>query len=479
MVLASYLAKLFNQSEVVGNTFNHPRSLHYFRVLVFYGDVNSVGGSGKLFQPLEMSRYSLLTCYGRRRDTTNFEDYVAPFQTSLWLSLIPFLFLIVIALKLILAPLAYGDSIWLIIISFLLEHSLPISSSLERKSQFRLIFLLFLIMGIILSNGYKGIVTTSVIMPFNVRGIESLDKIINGKFTIYYEPEHEGKGYHDNCCKNISGLTPFWKNEILVYMATGYPFSLLYSSLGMFNLSRRVEFLDKLESVGGRIRDMNVTSIFGINGTAAADMRKMRFAQLMEPPPCPKLPQNNSVDGAMLSLLECNKTTYILPKIEMDELLLTAQLNPQLYKGLLYKIPDKELENLFPNAMVGLQVDCEHFLTNLFSISASVFAESGVLQNLQSQHKWNRTQMLITQARANTSLEKVLTLYPQKLTMDSKVATTFILYTICASITFVVISIEICITLVQKYLHERREKRRKPHAAIAHFFQSLISTFEG
>jgi hypothetical protein len=76
------------------------------------------------------------------------------------------------------------DSSWLLICSFLLEHSLNVSSRLGRSQSFNSFFICFLFIGIVISNGYKGIVTTGITEPLLPRQIVLFDDVLANNYSL-------------------------------------------------------------------------------------------------------------------------------------------------------------------------------------------------------------------------------------------------------------------------------------------------------
>lgn len=108
--------------------------------------------------------YNFITCF--RQPALTFQPYLDPFQTELW---------IVIGLTLIV--LGVGFTIYgalaklpnfgwiLLLISNMVEHSFEISNLIWNDTGFRIVFVIWSLMTVVITNGYKGLAITGVVAP--------------------------------------------------------------------------------------------------------------------------------------------------------------------------------------------------------------------------------------------------------------------------------------------------------------------------
>ena len=96
---------------------------------------------------------------------------------------------------------AKGDSL-LIVVAYILEQGINFPPKMRELSVFGLLICPLALMCIILTNGYKGIVTTEVLAPTFKTQLETLEEVLevqspNGDtLGILYELEEDGAGAH-------------------------------------------------------------------------------------------------------------------------------------------------------------------------------------------------------------------------------------------------------------------------------------------
>lgn len=165
---------------------------------------------------------------------------MTPFQPELWIGiLVTFLCLVII-----LQILIYYEKIqtqfpcWLYILAGLLEDGVSIPSQIEKKSAFRLIFGCWIIVGVLLSNCYNGLMITGLNSPLETNNWDLFqDWLCNLKDTNYT------------------------KDSIFGYQnSTSSPDSLNYHEL--------VSYFERLDSVFQEEENISV-NLFSLKGCAA------------------------------------------------------------------------------------------------------------------------------------------------------------------------------------------------------------------
>ena len=91
----------------------------------------------------------------------------------------------------------------------LLEHSFKIKRQITEGSAFPFLIGAFVLAGIVLSNGYKGIVTTSVVKPFERARIRSLETVLelNYRLLMNATGRKSTADLRRYCCGTKEGLT--------------------------------------------------------------------------------------------------------------------------------------------------------------------------------------------------------------------------------------------------------------------------------
>jgi len=422
--LAEILTRSFNQSQIFNETTKLNPNGTEFLVFVKYNALNKVyvGDSTQVFQAVRQIGQSVITCSGLTRDV-GFSDYVQPFQYNLWATCIGFFGISVTVTTYLLRGQGRLESIWLIVISYLLEHSLVISSQVEANAKFRYVFISFLLATIVLSNGYKGVVVTSLVRPYGMTGIDSLDYAVGSGFTLYYQLSgmHYDTDTHAVCCLNSVGeLSPGCKDKVVVQSLVNSTYSFIYMGWGMFDTRRRVQLLKALKTAEGRIWDIKENAF---NFTSSAEVRLVRLLKGLVPPPCSS--------NVMSKILECNNSLYILPNYEAEDQLFQARLDPDNSKGL-YDLNDKSF--VLPNNILGFNIYFVQFLTNFFRPLARDFVEFGLYGQILSQDSYNRKLGIVTRARQTPGWSHQIIGGYKSLNLDTRIGTSFLAYLICGGL---------------------------------------------
>ena len=127
------------------------------------------------------------TCSGLKSYVTLL-DYFQPFQIELWISLTIQIVMTSILFGIIFYFKGIRDVVWFYQCSFLTEHSFYITSTLEKLRIFNFFSLPFLLMCVILSNAYKGLLINLLGLPlaerFGIAGQRGAPK------SVYFKPSN-------------------------------------------------------------------------------------------------------------------------------------------------------------------------------------------------------------------------------------------------------------------------------------------------
>jgi len=137
-----------------------------------------------LFTSIHLKEYNFITCDGRKQKTTSFEIYIKSMDKTVWFSLLIMLGVV--------ASLGFGfvhklnlpDSPWMIVVGLILEVSPHVTRGLQRRRQYSMILVPLLITSMILTNGYRGILTADLTAVPPWMGLENFDDILKSGFTI-------------------------------------------------------------------------------------------------------------------------------------------------------------------------------------------------------------------------------------------------------------------------------------------------------
>lgn len=132
------------------------------------------------------SSYRFLTCDGllqRESSGPKFVNLVSAYRMEAWLVLLSFAFISAIVLKLIF-NFGYIEGI-LLPYAFLLEQGVSMPPSSGKLFSAICTLTPWLLMGIVLSNGYKGNNVTDLIAPLAGRLISTFQDLLNYNYTVY------------------------------------------------------------------------------------------------------------------------------------------------------------------------------------------------------------------------------------------------------------------------------------------------------
>jgi len=437
MVLGRFLGGQFNRSLLVGDSYNKSFPDPKFFLEVRHSPANKMHAddSSSLFQGIKAETLSIVTCDGLSKEglAAGFHDYIQPFQGSLWLTFALFFTTLVFILANLFRYQEQVESAWLIIFSFLLEQCLTISRKLEASRQFRIIFAGFLLMCVVLTNGYKGVVTTSLVKPFDFVGFQAIDEFLKDTFKLYYITYDKSERYRSRCCNESKlGFTPRCKRDMITIVLTDR-FFFLYGALGFFDIRRFDKFYEELVAAGGEIKSVRPEMFLGVNASAT-DHKLLDLVKLLEPPPCDTHLGKDQYDNMYKQLLTCHKTLFTTSTDEINELMLKAELDPITYKRL-YKLPDTKLQETIPSLLIGYRLHMVTYLKDIFRSPSRAFLESGVASFTLGELRWKRRLALLKNSRSSPDWGKaLLNDGPKKLALDDKAGIAFVLFVACVII---------------------------------------------
>lgn len=132
----------------------------------------------------EAKSFNFITCWSQQH--YSFDIFITPFQVRLWAALLlstagMALFLNAYVRKWHTAIYHTGFSGTLLLVAYLFDDSIPISKAVGRKTAFRFALGIWLLVSVIIVQGYIGILITSISSPFphtSVQGFDQLTKLI-------------------------------------------------------------------------------------------------------------------------------------------------------------------------------------------------------------------------------------------------------------------------------------------------------------
>jgi len=126
-----------------------------------------------------------------------------PFTTLSWMAILLSCLIISVLFSVVPNYRKVNGIIPLLLISILLEESFDINGRQFKLRSYRLVVGFFILLAVVLSNGYKGVVITSLVKPFEAVGVESLEVAIELGYTSI--GRHSGF-ISEYCCAEGIGL---------------------------------------------------------------------------------------------------------------------------------------------------------------------------------------------------------------------------------------------------------------------------------
>jgi len=203
---------------VVRRAFNATEKLEWGRVnslwniQVDHSKLIPSGPSDTHFMFTRKDSFVVITSCGYSK-SSSFGYLVTPYDLYSWICLCLLILLISV---LFFIPVKYREIAIRcpsLLVYVLLENPCTVKEKFQTLPV-SVIFAVFLLMGIILSNGYKGVVTTSVVKPFNKDRVESLESALFDRnyknfFTVpsFIYPEFPNVSLWEYCCQTPEGLS--------------------------------------------------------------------------------------------------------------------------------------------------------------------------------------------------------------------------------------------------------------------------------
>ena len=149
-----------------------------------------------LFQVTENRKHSIITASGLK-SVVRFTSYITPFDMSTWMTLLFLSCMSILIFEPYRRQLQVSDSSWLFLIGTFLESPLAPSRKLEQSRIFRCIILPLVLLSLVLTTGYKDVIITSLVRPFERKGVDSALTALRLGYTLYFEPGGvSGSGSH-------------------------------------------------------------------------------------------------------------------------------------------------------------------------------------------------------------------------------------------------------------------------------------------
>jgi len=132
-----------------------------------------------------LNEFNFITCDGRTQQGNSYSIFLTSFDPGLRISLLVFAIIFVCIVYYIVWKLGSSDSPWLVIYPILLEISPQLSPKLSSNISFLLVLIPTTFTGILIANGYKGVLTTDLTAPLPWKRLETFNDVLKANFSIF------------------------------------------------------------------------------------------------------------------------------------------------------------------------------------------------------------------------------------------------------------------------------------------------------
>jgi len=343
-----------------------------------------------------------------------------------------------------------GDNPLEAVISILLEQSYSFKT--RPRPPLAFLMLIFLLMGIILSNGYKGVVTTSVVKPFDRKGVTSLQAALDHHYKSLVH-NFNINGLLKNCCRK-EGLKTKYETKKIV-KAGGLPKGIpeIMDCGDILALGPRFEMLRHIRNNTIRnalkfwlLRRGNLSDWKGSRDETSEDKLVVSLVKYSKPTDC-------AYPSESAELKACNNTFYLLSSrnIERDPPYRQVFNTSRKYGDPIYFI--KKSNNAFLPEFNAFIVWPLSVARGLLRQLIRAFDESGIKENAATLRQFQR-HLKITRdmKRVHGKLDH-LDSGPVAMGLSSNVYYSFLLYLYCVGGALALFILETVRTYIQ-FLHK-------------------------
>jgi len=404
----------------------HPT--HWVLNVRFQPFFGGIIGADVLFVPTTVAKMSGITCAGVKT-RISLHDYVLPYTWACWVAILSTC--VIISVLFVIVPEYRGikDLVPFLLFSLLLEVSYDIDGPKFKLRAFRLALSLFILLGVVLTNAYKGIVTTSLVMPFDESGLDSLHEAIQVGYKSVVEID---RSLYASCCasqgKMDSNFVPFMQGIWfdLPVLAAGVvetcgEYGVLPEQIQILMTTRKMTHDLVVQIMGsGKLKNFDETKL-------DKDSRLyLKWAKATVALDC-----GLTVEEA----LESCQDNFFIGNVDYVKLLIYLdKFNPiRRESPLSYEIEDTI--NFIPALTWGITLTPHHVNRERLLRDVNIFVESGLNARIQrSAELLNLRRMLNENRHKNGKLEDQ-TMIPVPLNLSTRILTIFYIYLICILIT--------------------------------------------
>lgn len=299
--------------------------------VAFHIEVRIESNIGPHWIQTEAGGYSFLTCYSE--NAISFDFYITPFQPELWYALLTTYFFLTLALSCWLLGKNLETSFcpWMYILGGLLEDGVPIPGKIEKSWIFRIVFGSWIIIGVIFSNCYNGLMITGLNSPLAATTANTFRDLVCNyqevkfvhsrmkKDSRFYFDSYWYLHYANELYSGNQTLNPYYSNKC--FSIFSYPTETSHIPK-FFNFLSKIygNYMDALEVSHGMELELNLFH-----------PRQKPFPKNIS-----TLSYHEMVKVVEREVVDCGKTAFVAPQGEFQaevEFLVRSYPSLKFYKG--------------------------------------------------------------------------------------------------------------------------------------------------
>ena len=285
----------------------------------------------------KVTSYNFITCDGLENQLLSFKAYVSPFQSMVWICIIVIFVCVSIFLSGLFKWIYLQDNPPFTLLSILLEQ--PVSTAVSRGAGMKILLASVYMTSVVLTNSYRGIVTTSLTFPVTPKSLETFDEaLVQGYNFLQVLPPYSVTIYNHSRWNALNSNASHqvaldFLNNIAFFKAS-------ISATLKLNSSVDLKFRKKLKDVTTRLR----------------------------------LPQNFPNMTSEIELSKCNKTIYVDFDDNLDQIIFNMKSSDQANK--MYRGKESFLKQSYAWRMERIDWD----QNNVLEFRSQAITSSGIEQ---------------------------------------------------------------------------------------------------
>ena len=361
--------------------------------------------------PLETRGFSFLSCT-ERLSYISYSVYASPFDMYNWICIGASVCVGSSFLTLMFFLKGIDENGILLLYSFLLEHGYHLGRRLQQTRAFNIFISIFLLMAIVLTNGYKGVVITDLTAPASEFRITTFKEAMEQNYTILSEVLPEP-------------LLMLKQMDVANHL----------NDEGTENIVKEIYFSMAVSVIGDTFFRENIDDVLK-KGIFNSSFSKVELYKTISTRTSPGKESvlNILENGTRAEFLKCNKTIFVdsAYKLKPLYLKLRSELDPKRYSMCMANDEISEYR-------VGWHIQNMDWDKGLITGRMNKIFSSGIYK------RWQDLRLIkYLTSTENTEKQKDFSKHPMKLALSTNILTIFIIY-------LVLIMLDLFVFLCENY----------------------------